>query len=225
MKTMFAVLAVLLCAPSYAVAQVPDAAPPARAQPQPAALAPSAAPSIQLTVEQLQALVANASASIPMQPVKTAVVSPEGIFGFSWATMAGWLGGLGALLFGLWKTSSGAKVRKLVEDSIAAAWWVAERNGQDYDGVVKASMAMKALYESLAQQGIPLDPKVGAQATAKWKAMAAQDGIERPRFDGEIRTPAPAPADIAAALAKLTEKRDVADAAKTATDIANEAAK
>lgn len=175
----------------------------------------SAAPAaVTLTAEQLAELVAKVQAPAAA-PAKSAAVTPDGILGLSWATLAGWLGALGAFLFGLWKTTTGAKVRKLVEDAIAAAWWVAERNGQDYPGVVKASLAMRALYEALAQQGIPLDPKVGALAMAKWGAMAAQDGIQRPRFD------APAPEQLAKAQAAAS----AATAPGSAADLANQAAR
>lgn len=216
MRTLVALVALSLAVPVFAAEPAP---------PDPATvLAPSvaAAPSISLTVEQLQALVASAQAGIPMQPTKTAAVSAEGILGVSWATLAGWLGGLAALVFGLLKGATALRVRRVLQDAIAGAWWVAERNFSDLDGTAKATAAMGALYESLAGQKIPLDPAIGAQAMSTWTAMSAKAGLAADA--AVVGTPAAQPvpaADLASALARVA----VATTPGSATDLADKAAR
>jgi hypothetical protein len=214
MRTLVALVVLSLAVPAFAAEPAP---------PDPATvLAPSvaAAPSISLTVEQLQALVANAQAGVPMQPVKTAAISPDGILGVSWATLAGWLGGLGALVFGLLKGATALRVRRVLQDAIAGAWWVAERNFSDLDGTAKATAAMGALYEALAGQKIPLDPAIGAQAMSTWTAMSAKAGLAAPVILAPAAQPVPA-ADLASALARAA----VATTPGSATDLADKAAR
>lgn len=205
----FAVLAAVLALSLPAIADpAPLVAPTPVVAAQPAVAVPAMPASVTLTAEQLQALLAAQQAPKP-------TVSTEGLLGFSWAQIAGWAGALGAILFGFWKTAAGTRTKKTVEDGIAAAWWIIERNFSDLPGPAKASLALAELYKGLAGQGIPLDPKVGAQAQAAWAAMSAQAGLQVPPV-------APVPP---AALATAQAAAKVAVTPGSATDLADAAAR
>lgn len=214
MRTLVALAVFALAVPAFAAEPAP---------PDPATvLAPSAAaPSINLTVEQLQALVASAQAGIPMQPVKTAAVSAEGILGVSWATLAGWLGGLALMVFGLFKSAGALKARQMLVAAAEGAWHIAERAGVIYglDGATKGALALEAFITSM---GGNVNAAQVERARMLWQGQSAKAGLAADA--AVVGTPAAQPvpaADLASALARVA----VATTPGSATDLADKAAR
>jgi hypothetical protein len=138
-----------------------------------------------------------------------------------WPLVGTIVGVLGAGVFALWKNAAATRVREVVQDAIASAWWVTERNFKGLPGADKATAAMGSLYQSLAGVGIPLDPNIGAQAQIAWAQFSAKEGVEREQLTMVV---APKAAEIAEANAKADAATKVASGV-TATELAHEASR
>jgi hypothetical protein len=209
------------------------AAAPALAQQSPPLPAPSA-PSVTLTAEQFQMLVAKtvagpiAPAAVAPATVTTTTTTPgfisaEGIAGFSWYQIVGFLIAgalslLGAISGGKY-LAVGQRVKNVFSSAVEYAYWEAERDFKDLSGEQKFSAAMGLLYQQLQGHGIPLDPGLGAQAATMFAKMAAQQGAQAEAVA------AVDPAVMAKAQADAAAARLAATPSTTASDIAAAAAK
>jgi len=196
------------------------AAPAFSAEPDPSTvLAPSVAPptTVTLTPAQLAALVASASAS-PAPATKASAITADGILGQSWSTLAGWLGGLALMIFGLFKGAGALRARQMLVAAAEGAWHIAERAGAiyDLDGATKGALALQSFIESM---GGSVNAGQVASARMLWQGQSAKAGLAS---DAAVAPPA---SDLAAALAKVAATSALANPAKTATDLAAEAAK
>jgi hypothetical protein len=217
MRTLFAVLAlslVVLAPPAFA--DPPPLAPVVAAQP--AAPAP-----VMLSQDQFAALIHAAQAPVAPAVVTTAtttttsspaVISSDGVLGFSWSQIVGLILSAAAAILGAVKGGAYLGIflrsRKVLCDAISAAYWITEKDFADLDSAGKARHAMGVLYQILAGSEIPLTPGIGAQAATAWAAMAAQPV---------------APAVHPAVLAAATAAAQVAAEPGTATALADKAAK
>jgi hypothetical protein len=210
----FALLSILALVLTSATTAQADPAPPG------AALAPAPAASVTMPAAEFNALIAKVGSPAPttaatILPTIAQDTTP-GLFGFSWYQIIGYLvTGLlslfGIIKGGQWLTYA-KRAKAVLSDAIACAYWMAERNFSDLSGEQKAAAAMGLLYQQLEGHGIPLDPKLGAQAETVWAKMAAEHGAKA----DAIAAPAPAAAAQAAAEAEVARK--VAQGA-TATDV------
>ena len=178
-----------------------------------------------LTVADVKALVelvrGPAQAPVPVATTTTttapAATISDGVLGFSWAQILGWLGGLVSMALGafaIFKTASWLKARALVEACAEGAWHVAERAGAIYSlpGATKAALAIAAFYEAMTGHGISVVSQAQVDsAHVLWTSMSAKastatGGVTVVAPEPEVLAKAQAAAQVASAPGTLADK-------------------
>lgn len=206
-----AAVAMLLSLPAPASAAVDPDSPLTEAAnvSQPASVVVHAPATVAIPAEALAALVARAEAAAQPAPK----VGPAGILGIGWETLAGWIGALALMIFGLFKTVGALKARQMLVAAAEGAWHIAERAGAIYglDGATKGALALEAFIKAMG--GSVQAPQVES-ARMVWEAQSAKAGLVAPTVV------APPPAVLAQAQAAAQ-----AAGPGTATDMADKAAR
>lgn len=213
------VLAALLCLSATPALATPDPTAPLMGAANVSPPAPSAIPApatVTIDAQALAQLVAKAQAASAPSTQAAPAASPSGLLGISWETLAGWLGALALMIFGLFKTAGAIKARQMLVAAAEGAWHIAERAGAIYslDGATKGALALEAFVKAMG--GSVQAPQVES-ARMVWEAQSAKAGLVAPTVI------APPPAVLAQAQAAAVAAKDVAS--KTATEIAAEAAR
>lgn len=170
------------------------------------------APTVTLTADQFATLVAKTTAGTPSAaaPAKAAAISAEGVLGVTWSTIAGWLGALALMIFGLFKSTGAIRARQMLVAAAEGAWHIAERAGAIYelDGATKGAIALEAFIKAM---GGSVNAAQVTTARTLWESQSAKAGLAAPV----------APAQLAQAQAAAS----AATAPGSAADLANMAAR
>lgn len=205
---------------------------PALAQQAPAPAPTPSAPTVTLTTEQFQALlaktVAGPVAAPAPEPANPAVVSAAGILGMDWGTFGSMVVGLIFALLGIIKGGQylvvAKRVRTALHDVAEAAYLITEKDFGDLPGAEKWKMSFALAAQIFADEhGVEALPAgTAGKLSTIWKKMAAAPKPAAPVVTNVV-TPPVDPGKKAADAAAAEAAREVATPGKSALEIAKEA--